>query len=239
MPERKQISKRTRFDVLKRDKFTCQYCGKSAPDVVLHIDHIVPVSKGGTNDIINLVTSCAECNLGKSNIELSDESAIAKQRKHLEELEERREQLEMMFEWQRELLSDSFNAIDKVDDLVCEITGYNLSESGRKNIGKYIERFGYETVLESARIAFTTYSHGNDAEWEYAFGKIGGICYNRTHKTCRQCVNNDGYDASIHMVKCAFDHGGSYWCKNSYAEHCKYFDPWTDRGDSDATAEDD
>ena len=116
MPERKQISKRTRFDVLKRDKFTCQYCGKSAPDVVLHIDHIVPVSKGGTNDIINLVTSCAECNLGKSNIELSDESAIAKQRKHLEELEERREQLEMMFEWQRELLSDSFNAIDKVDE---------------------------------------------------------------------------------------------------------------------------
>lgn len=56
--------------VLYRDSFTCQYCGRSAPDVVLHVDHVIPVSKGGTNSMANLVTACEECNLGKSDIEL-------------------------------------------------------------------------------------------------------------------------------------------------------------------------
>ncbi len=55
-----------RLDVLDRDGYTCQYCGKVAPDVVLHVDHVVPVSKGGGDDMGNLVTSCRECNLGKS-----------------------------------------------------------------------------------------------------------------------------------------------------------------------------
>ena len=65
MAKRKPISKKLRFEVFKRDSFTCQYCGKSAPDVVLHVDHIKPVKEGGTNDITNLVTACADCNLGK------------------------------------------------------------------------------------------------------------------------------------------------------------------------------
>ena len=59
---RKAIPKSVRFEVFKRDKFTCQYCGASAPDVILEIDHIRPVSKGGTNDILNLVTACRDCN---------------------------------------------------------------------------------------------------------------------------------------------------------------------------------
>lgn len=48
--KRVPISKALRFEVFKRDSFTCQYCGRSAPEVVLEVDHIVPVSKGGTND---------------------------------------------------------------------------------------------------------------------------------------------------------------------------------------------
>jgi len=46
---KKPIPKRTRFEVLKRDRFRCQYCGASAPDALLHVDHIVPVAKGGDN----------------------------------------------------------------------------------------------------------------------------------------------------------------------------------------------
>ena len=59
-----------RFLVLKRDAFTCQYCGRSAPDVELHIDHKVPWSKVKEHKIENLVTACRDCNLGKSNKEL-------------------------------------------------------------------------------------------------------------------------------------------------------------------------
>lgn len=65
MSNRKPISKELRFRVLERDGFTCQYCGRSAPDVVLHVDHVVPVAEGGVNHLTNLVTACIACNLGK------------------------------------------------------------------------------------------------------------------------------------------------------------------------------
>lgn len=65
MAERKQLSNYVRFQVLKRDLFTCQYCGRSG--VELEVDHITPVSKGGTNDMDNLITSCKDCNRGKLN----------------------------------------------------------------------------------------------------------------------------------------------------------------------------
>ena len=56
-----------RWQILTRDNFTCQYCGRKAPDVELHIDHIIPKSKGGTNESENLVVACAECNIGKAD----------------------------------------------------------------------------------------------------------------------------------------------------------------------------
>ena len=66
------ISVRTRFEVLKRDEFTCRYCGRVTPDVVLEIDHIVPVCDGGSDDAINLAVSCWECNRGKAGVRLSE-----------------------------------------------------------------------------------------------------------------------------------------------------------------------
>lgn len=66
------IRVRTRFEVFKRDEFTCQYCGRKSPEVVLEVDHIVPRAGGGTDDIINLRTSCWECNSGKSDKPLNE-----------------------------------------------------------------------------------------------------------------------------------------------------------------------
>ncbi|MCC2657080.1 MAG: hypothetical protein K0Q76_2188 [Panacagrimonas sp.] len=54
-----------RFSVFRRDAYTCRYCGRSAPFVVLHVDHVTAWSKGGSNVVENLVTACADCNLGK------------------------------------------------------------------------------------------------------------------------------------------------------------------------------
>ena len=64
--KRKGISKSLRFKVLERDGFVCMYCGASAKESKLEIDHILPVSKGGKNKLNNLITSCFECNRGKS-----------------------------------------------------------------------------------------------------------------------------------------------------------------------------
>ena len=54
-----------RFQVLQRDNFRCQYCGKNGKDVSLEVDHIIPKSKGWKDDFDNLITCCRECNIGK------------------------------------------------------------------------------------------------------------------------------------------------------------------------------
>lgn len=63
-----------RYRVLKRDNSRCQRCGATAltDGVSLHVDHIVPVSKGGKTVLENLQTLCEACNLGKSNRHLAD-----------------------------------------------------------------------------------------------------------------------------------------------------------------------
>ncbi len=61
------ITKRLRFEILKRDAFRCRYCGKAASSSSLHVDHIVPQSDGGSDNPSNLATACAECNIAKSN----------------------------------------------------------------------------------------------------------------------------------------------------------------------------
>lgn len=55
--------------VLARDKWKCLSCGRSAREdgVLLEVDHIIPRSKGGSDDMINLQTLCKKCNIGKSN----------------------------------------------------------------------------------------------------------------------------------------------------------------------------
>jgi hypothetical protein len=65
------VSKRTRFEVLRRDNYTCRYC-RSA-DNPLRVDHVTPVALGGTDDPTNLVAACQDCNAGKSSTSLSGE----------------------------------------------------------------------------------------------------------------------------------------------------------------------
>jgi hypothetical protein len=56
-----------RFEILRRDSHTCRYCGRSAPEVKLTVDHVVPSALGGADDPGNLVTACVDCNGGKSS----------------------------------------------------------------------------------------------------------------------------------------------------------------------------
>lgn len=70
------VSKRIRFEVLRRDNHACRYCGQAAPDVKLHVDHVIPATLGGSDTLDNLVTACAECNLGKASTS-PDEHIIA------------------------------------------------------------------------------------------------------------------------------------------------------------------
>lgn len=66
--QRKLMTKELRQQIIIRDNYTCQLCGKYMPDEVgLHVDHIVPISKGGKTVPSNLQVLCSKCNGSKSN----------------------------------------------------------------------------------------------------------------------------------------------------------------------------
>ncbi|MGC6430216.1 MAG: HNH endonuclease [Jejuia sp.] len=183
MTKRKSLSKKIRFEVFKRDKFQCQYCGNKAPDVVLEVDHIDPVANGGTNEIINLITSCFDCNRGKKARLLTDDTAIQKQRKQLEIIQERREQLELMLEWKKSLTEFEDEKVTMVSDYWASMMNpYSLNENGLKSLDKLIKKFPIEDILEAIDIANKKYlvfdEDGNITKEsvEQAFDKVGGIC---------------------------------------------------------------
>lgn len=174
-PKRKAISNKLRFEVFKRDSFTCQYCGRKAPDVVLEVDHIKPVAEGGKNTLLNLITSCYECNRGKGKRMLTDHQELDKERNQLELLQQRKEQLRMMMQWKDELLQMEEEQVDYIAKIVLK-EDESLTDVGRRNIKKHIERFGFEMVVESAIISQRQY-----VDTEVRLKKLGGIAWNITH----------------------------------------------------------
>ena len=65
------VGESLRYEILTRDR-VCQLCGATKEQERLEVDHIVPRSKGGTNDPGNLQVLCAPCNRGKSNRDDTD-----------------------------------------------------------------------------------------------------------------------------------------------------------------------
>jgi hypothetical protein len=61
------ISKRLRYEILRRDNHACRYCGRAAPAVALAVDHVLPVALGGSSEPANLVAACIDCNAGKAS----------------------------------------------------------------------------------------------------------------------------------------------------------------------------
>ena len=145
------ISQKLRFEVFKRDSFKCQYCGRSAPDVLLHVDHINPVSKGGGNDLLNLTTACVECNQGKRDRLISDDSVMQKKRKQLEEMQEKQNQLQMMLEWEKELNDTTQEAVDYCVDYWEEIFNKRLSvfSNDKKMLHGLVKKYGVNSVIEA------------------------------------------------------------------------------------------
>jgi len=177
------VPKRIRFEVFKRDSFKCQYCGTSAPEVILHVDHITPVAAGGTNELTNLLTACFSCNSGKSDKKLDDKSAVQKARNQMEELQERREQLEMMMAWKEGLRDIAQDAVEKVSVYwVTAAPGFSPTANGKKKIRLWLRRYSLDEVLKAMDIAadqylvFETPERVSQDSWEEAFSKVPRIC---------------------------------------------------------------
>lgn len=178
-PKRVSMSKKLRFEVFKRDLFTCQYCGRKAPDVVLEVDHIKPVSRGGKNDILNLVTSCFDCNRGKGKNKLSDDAMMKHQIDEIERLAKRREQIAMLKKWRDELITQNDDEVDVVCETILMFCDKKtaISMNGRLKIKDLIKNFGIEEVIICCELSFSRYESIDEA-----FMKIGGIAYNRKYR---------------------------------------------------------
>ena len=216
--KRKAVSKKTRFEVFKRDSFTCQYCGRKAPDIVLHIEHITPVSKGGKNTLMNLVTSCVECNLGKGARKLSDNSTVEKAQKQAELLQDRREQIEMIRDWHLSLVNQSSVEIEAVNSLYLALTNNEkcIADWYKPEVGKLIKKFGLDTVLQSLRDGAVSYGEPNKA-----LNKLGGICACKSNPFYRK----RGYIAAILKSKVCHWNDARFMpeFKRGYAVDGEYF----------------
>ena len=175
MVERKPLSKKIRFEVFKRDSFTCQYCGQKAPDVILEVDHITPVSKGGKNEILNLITSCFDCNRGKSNRDLKNapksitenNEQLKEKSAQLKEYQKYVKSIDKIYREQIEMVNEAFTDSFPEKELT-----YSFKNSSVK---KFIKLLGVEEVVDSMNVACSRVHYKSDQAIKY----FCGICWKK------------------------------------------------------------
>lgn len=172
--KRKAISKRIRFEVFKRDGFACVYCGNHPPQILLHVDHVVAVAAGGTNDIDNLVTACEPCNLGKGARDLkSIPESLAEKAKAVAEREEQLLGYQAVLEAKRQRIEDEMWRVAEELDTGSSENG--MRRDWLSSIRMFIEKLGLHSVLECAEIARSRYPYGNRRTFLY----FCGCCWKR------------------------------------------------------------
>ena len=172
--KRKALSKKTRFEVFKRDGFSFQYCGATPTVVVLHVDHIDPVANGGQNDMDNLVTACESCTQGKSDRSLSDIPQTMQDKAAL--ILEREAQIRG---YQAVLAAKRLRIEDEcweVVDLYERLNeGYTLNDKSLVSVRNFIEKLGLHEVLAAMERAYSNTKVRRNQEYKY----FCGICWNK------------------------------------------------------------
>lgn len=177
--KREGISKRIRFDVFKRDNFLCQYCGRTPPSVILEIDHIIPISKGGTHTDLNFITACFDCNRGKSNVSLGNVLEPLKA-----QIEKDKEKTEQIKEFNRYLLKkrkDQENSIKEIglywhNQFKEEKDVFIFGSARVPSIKTFLRFLTKPHLLEAIDIAFSRHfpKYNNDQK---TFKYFCGICW--------------------------------------------------------------
>jgi HNH endonuclease len=171
---RSPLSKKLRFEIFKRDGFSCSYCGAHPPQVVLEVDHIVPVADGGGDEETNLVTACFSCNRGKAANSLSDIPTSLAQR--AAEVQEREEQIagyeRVMREYRERLDASAYDILRKF----CDHHGREgIPTNDFLSIKKFIDQLGFHDVVDSCEIAIAKKPYHYPSCFKY----FCGVCWNK------------------------------------------------------------
>lgn len=171
MAERKPISKKTRFDVFKRDFFKCQYCGSTPPAVVLEVDHVLPVAAGGTNALHNLITACFDCNRGKAaNLLSSVPDGVAKQAELAAEKLAQVKAFDRLMKSQRKLEDAQIDEVEEAFRIHFE--GYSFTPKFRQSVRLFVQRLPAHHVVDYMHLACSRISNMQDATKYFC-----GICW--------------------------------------------------------------
>lgn len=168
MSQRKSTGKRLRFRIFERDGFTCQYCGKRPPEVILHIDHVFPVSKGGKDEIENLLTSCADCNLGKSTFEIGKSPKRVLQSQ--DDLQEKYDQLKAFYTLQKKMDFVRREMINDLEDYWNELwQDEMIGDQGLASLRRFMRLFSVDEIKDAMDIAKSKIYRSRDA-FKYTCG---------------------------------------------------------------------
>lgn len=173
MTDRKSISKKIRFEVFKRDSFQCQYCGQLPPKVVLEIDHVHPVSKGGDNNIDNLLTACFECNRGKSDGLISSVPLSVADKTEL--LIEKQEQIKAYEKLIKSIKRKTKKQIDEVEEAFqMSFPNQAFTETFRVSIERFFNDLTPFEIVDSMHKACAKCDDPQQATRYFC-----GICWNK------------------------------------------------------------
>lgn len=174
------VRKIDRFEVFKRDQFTCQYCGGKPPAITLEIDHIVAKSQGGEDGVENLITACFDCNRGKSARSLGthlldkiDTQKAIERSQQLKEYEKFLEKSNKEFEKKVKVCVECFNY--NFDLRYNNGTCIAENGDGIRAIKTFLKKLPKIEVIEAIHIAFSK----NKMEPLETFKYFCGICHNK------------------------------------------------------------
>ncbi|MEO5360614.1 MAG: HNH endonuclease [Nitrospirota bacterium] len=171
------ISKKIRFEVFKRDGFACAYCGKTPPSVTLEVDHIDPKSKGGSNDLNNLITACFDCNRGKRNVPLN--KIPAKLNENIEILKMQEEQIREYRKYVKKVEERISADIEEIDSIFTEqYKDYQLSDTFKNvSLKRFINLLPKHEIIESMYIAISKYPA--KSKHNEAIRYFCGVCWTK------------------------------------------------------------
>jgi hypothetical protein len=174
--KRTAVSKRVRFEIFKRDNFTCVYCGTKPPNTVLEADHILPVSKGGTNIMENLITSCFDCNRGKSNISLQNIPATLEDKALIAAA--KAEQYKEYLKHIKQIENIDVQLVDMVEAAYNDFyPNFYLTPKFRVDIKMFIDKIGVAAVCEAMRISCSKLDAYQSLNY------FCGICWNKIRQS--------------------------------------------------------
>lgn len=174
MAERKPISKKTRFEIFKRDGFACRYCGAHPPDAILEVDHILAVANGGGNDMDNLLTACLPCNRGKSATPLdSVPQTLSDKAAEVAEAEAQLEGYQEILRAQRDRIERDAWAV--ADVYMDHFSLQSILKADLQSIKQFVQKLGAVDCVASMEQAVATKPYSQYSAFKY----FCGICWNK------------------------------------------------------------